>query len=123
MLETVREYAAEQLELSGDTDSLHARHSGYVRDLMATRMPELDSGADDEVEPLLAAEFGNVQAAFAWLVASRGCSRCRRVHRHRVAVPQPVPVTKPRRPGDVRGSAGDACAWGRRSGDDSSSGG
>ena len=70
MLETVREYAAERLESSGDTDSLHARHSGFVRDLMATRIPELDSGADDEVGPLLAAEFGNVQAAFAWLVDS-----------------------------------------------------
>jgi len=70
MLETVREYAAEQLESSDDSDALHARHAAFVRDLMATRIPELDAGADDEVGTLLAAEFANVQAAFAWLVDS-----------------------------------------------------
>ena len=70
MLETVREYAAERLESSGDAEALHARHAGFVRDLMAVRIPELDAGADDEVGPLLAAEFGNVQGAFAWLVDS-----------------------------------------------------
>ena len=70
MLETVREYAAEQLASSGEAQDLRARHAGYVRDLMAARVPELDAGADNEVGPLLAAEFANLQAAFAWLVAS-----------------------------------------------------
>jgi predicted ATPase/class 3 adenylate cyclase len=70
MLETVREYAAEQLKSSGESDAQHARHAAFIRDLMAARIPEVDAGTDDEVGPLLVAEFGNLQAAFAWLVDS-----------------------------------------------------
>ena len=70
MLETVREYAADRLRDAGESADMRARHAAFVRDFMAARIPTVMSGGDDEVGPTLVADFGNLQAAFAWLVES-----------------------------------------------------
>ena len=113
MLETVREYAAEQLEASGDTDSLSTPVTpGFVRDLMATRIPKLDvRSRRRSLGPCSPRSSAMCRRRLRGSSASGDAAGAAGLHRHGVAVPQPVPVTKPRRPGDVRGSAGDACAW------------
>ena len=68
MLETVREYAAEQLAASDDGVVVRARHAAWVLDLVATRAPELRTGVEEELGPALTAELGNVRAAFAWFI-------------------------------------------------------
>jgi len=70
MLETLREYAAERLDGSGDRADVLARHARHIKELMAARIPALMGGTDDEVGRALTAEAGNVQAAFDWLVES-----------------------------------------------------
>ena len=74
MLETVREYSAEQLESSGDSTALRIRHATFVREFMAARFPALAAGGDNELGRALTAEFANMQAAFGWFVASGDAS-------------------------------------------------
>ena len=68
MLETVREYAAQQLEASAELATIGARHAAWITNLVASRAMELRTGVDEELGPALTAEFGNLQAAFAWFV-------------------------------------------------------
>jgi hypothetical protein len=70
MLETVREYAAEQLAASGETADVRDRHDEFVKELMAAGIPALMASGDDALGRSLTAELGNLQAAFAWLVES-----------------------------------------------------
>jgi predicted ATPase len=69
MLETLRDYAAERLELHGEADVLAGRHADYFTALAE----EATSGAPDEdVERTrrLFAELDNFRRAREWLVAS-----------------------------------------------------
>ena len=65
MLETIREYASERLEMSGEADELRGRH--------AQRLLALSRAAGLSLEPhgkqdlgLLANELDNVRAALTW---------------------------------------------------------
>jgi len=68
MLETIREFAFEQLELSGEADDFRARHAAYVVELVenanaAMATPELTTAI-----ALVESEHGNARAALTWLI-------------------------------------------------------
>jgi predicted ATPase len=67
MLETIREFAEEQLAASGEADRIRERHAAYFatfaeRHALAELMPEAN-----RVLALLDAEHANLRAALAWL--------------------------------------------------------
>ena len=71
MLETIREYAAERLEESGEWDELRRRHAEWFLALAETAAPHLRSGtAQKEWLERLDPEHDNVRAALDWLEAS-----------------------------------------------------
>lgn len=67
MLETIREYAAERLRLSGSHRNLASQHASYFLALVGKAEPHLT--AFDQVDWLdaLALEHDNLRAALAWL--------------------------------------------------------
>jgi predicted ATPase/DNA-binding CsgD family transcriptional regulator len=66
MLETIREFAREQLETSGEAPAIRTKHAMYFLALAERQEPQLS--ATIQVEPLnrLAAEHDNVRAALVW---------------------------------------------------------
>lgn len=66
LLETLREYALEQLAVSGEEQSVRARHARYFLDLAEAAEPQL-VGADQAIWlKRLAAEQANFNAALKW---------------------------------------------------------
>ena len=66
MLETVREFAAEQLEASGELERLRDRHRDwYAKHLPAAGSEELDSLEGDRLARV-ELDLANLRAAFAW---------------------------------------------------------
>jgi predicted ATPase/transcriptional regulator with XRE-family HTH domain len=72
MLETVREYAEEQLLASGDAETVRARHRDWCLALAAAAEPAL--AGHDQLEWLarLDAERDNLRAALEWSLADEG---------------------------------------------------
>jgi predicted ATPase/DNA-binding SARP family transcriptional activator len=66
MLETIREYASERLEASGDADELRRRHAADVRALAERAEPELQGPEQALWFARLESEHANVRAALAW---------------------------------------------------------
>jgi len=66
MLETIREYALEQLEASGEADQIRRRHAEWCVALAETAEPELPRATDAGWFDLLEAELGNIRAALSW---------------------------------------------------------
>jgi predicted ATPase/class 3 adenylate cyclase len=72
MLETIREYATEHLEASGEGDDLRRRQAEHVLALAGRAAPHLRRSSTEWLERL-EAERDNVRAALSWLLdASRG---------------------------------------------------
>ena len=70
MLETLREYALEQLAKSGEADELRRRHAEYFLAQVETAEPYLD-GPDQAVWfDYLAQELDNLRAVLSWSLAS-----------------------------------------------------
>ena len=69
MLETIREYALEQLEASGEAVALGHRHAAYYRALAEAAEPELRSAQQATWGKRLEAEHHNLRAALRWCVA------------------------------------------------------
>jgi predicted ATPase len=67
MLETIRQFAREQLERSGEEPELLRRHAGAFLDLAVAAQPHLRSEAQEEWLARIDADIGNVRAALAWL--------------------------------------------------------
>lgn len=65
MLETIREYALEQLLASGELAALQRRYADYYLALVATNEPQ-STGAIDAWRRLLEPEQDNLRAALAW---------------------------------------------------------
>jgi predicted ATPase/class 3 adenylate cyclase len=65
MLETIREYAAERLELRGEADSLRRRHADYFAQLADAAEAATGSRQDVLLRPL-SAEHANLRVALAW---------------------------------------------------------
>jgi predicted ATPase len=70
MLETIREYALERLEGSGEADVMRQRHLAFFRDLAEEAEPYLRTAAQGPWLNRLEAELGNLRAALAWAVDS-----------------------------------------------------
>jgi non-specific serine/threonine protein kinase len=66
MLETVREYARERLEASGEADEIRRRHAAWFLELAETAEPELIGPAQESWLDRLEGEHPNLRAALAW---------------------------------------------------------
>jgi predicted ATPase/DNA-binding CsgD family transcriptional regulator len=68
MLETIREYALEQLVRSGDEETTRALHAAWCLDLAERVAPELTGPDEARWLDRLAAEHDNLHAALRWLL-------------------------------------------------------
>jgi predicted ATPase/transcriptional regulator with XRE-family HTH domain len=66
MLETIREYALEQLERSGEAEAVRAQHAGYCLALAERAEPELHGSRPSRWLKALDVEQDNLRAALAW---------------------------------------------------------
>jgi predicted ATPase len=66
MLETIREYAVEQLEASGEAEQLRERHARAFTELAERARDELGGPQRADWEARLEAELPNTRAALAW---------------------------------------------------------
>jgi predicted ATPase len=66
MLETVREYALERLEGSGEAERLRERHADYYLALAERAEPELEGAGQAEWLRRLGPDHDNFRAALAW---------------------------------------------------------
>ena len=75
MLETIREFALERLEATGDRDTILQRHAEYFLDLAVEAEPHLT--ADDQLEWLERCdlEHPNIRAALRWAIDRREAER------------------------------------------------
>ncbi len=74
MLESVREYALERLEASGEQDTIRKRHAQYYVDFVVrgdAALRETDESAVARWYDLLEADYDNVRAALAWIIEHR----------------------------------------------------
>lgn len=67
MLETLREYAAEQLRSSGEAEAFAGRHADYFRALAERAEVELRGHGQRETLRMLRDEQPNIRAAITWL--------------------------------------------------------
>jgi predicted ATPase/DNA-binding SARP family transcriptional activator len=67
MLETIREYAVDLLERSGEVEDIQRRHAEYCFALVERAAPTLKSAGDPVA---IMADFENLRAALRWLEAS-----------------------------------------------------
>ena len=78
-LETIREYALEQLEESGETEVTRARHTAHYLALAEAAAPAL-SGPDGLAwRARLASEHDNLRAALGWLLRRGDAARALRL--------------------------------------------
>jgi predicted ATPase len=63
MLETIREFASEQLERSGEGDEMRRRHADHYLAFAAEAAPEIERGRPRAALERLAVEHGNLRAA------------------------------------------------------------
>ena len=69
MLETLRQYAAEQLDAAGERDGAAARHAAFFRSFAETAEQGLRGRAQRATLQRLREEHPNLRAALAWLSA------------------------------------------------------
>jgi tetratricopeptide (TPR) repeat protein len=70
MLETIREYAEERLEESGESDEIRRRHAEYLIALAEASQDERMGPGQIEVWRTFRTEWDNVRAALGWTIAS-----------------------------------------------------
>jgi predicted ATPase/class 3 adenylate cyclase len=68
MLETIREYGLEQLEVSGESGTVRERHATYFASVAEALRPHLYGPDQGRVMGQLEAEQGNMRAALAWAI-------------------------------------------------------
>ncbi|MEP7032906.1 MAG: tetratricopeptide repeat protein [Actinomycetota bacterium] len=70
MLETIREFAGEQLDASGERDVIQQSHAAYFADLAERAEPQLISPEQHIWLDRINTDFDNLRAAFTWLAAA-----------------------------------------------------
>ena len=85
MLETIREFAAEQLEASGEADELRSRHALYFLERAETGPVGLDPGWEERLRPMRP-ELDNLRAAIDWATGAGARARAAARGRARDAV-------------------------------------
>jgi predicted ATPase len=78
MLETIREFASERLQASGEEPELQRRHAEYIAELaipLGVRARRSDLPATNRLE----AEHNNARAAFDWALAHKDFKLCERL--------------------------------------------
>ena len=75
MLETVREFAAERLDESGEADTLRARHGDYFRALAEMATPLLHGAQQRQWLDRLQREEPNLRAVLDWSLRDRSSER------------------------------------------------
>jgi non-specific serine/threonine protein kinase len=68
MLETIREYAREQLDTSGEAEETRRRHAIFYLEIGETMAARLDGAVMAETLTQLSTELPNVRAALAWSI-------------------------------------------------------
>jgi predicted ATPase/DNA-binding XRE family transcriptional regulator len=68
MLETIRAYGLERLEVSGEGEEIRERHAYYYVALAERATPELEGGGQVAWLERLESEHDNIRAALAWLL-------------------------------------------------------
>jgi predicted ATPase len=66
MLETIREYAAERLDASGEAGELKARHAEYYTSMAEACANVIMDPARDDMLDRLDRELGNLRAVISW---------------------------------------------------------
>jgi predicted ATPase len=66
MLETIRQYALERLEQTGDLDDTRRKHAEHYAAFAERAREQLDGPAHLTALDLLEAEHDNLRAALAW---------------------------------------------------------
>ena len=81
MLETIRQFAEEQLVASGEADEMRTAHARYFAGREADILALWDSPRQREAYDWFTAELANLRTAFRW-AADHGDLDDRRHHRH-----------------------------------------
>jgi predicted ATPase/DNA-binding CsgD family transcriptional regulator len=71
MLETVREYAREKLQQSGEEAALQARHALYIMRLAEEAEPHLTGSKQKEWLETLEGEYDNIRTALRWATEAK----------------------------------------------------
>ena len=71
MLETIREYAVERLQSSGEAEALHRAHALYYLVLAEATQPEASAYMLEEWITVLEREHDNLRAALRWAIRHR----------------------------------------------------
>jgi predicted ATPase/class 3 adenylate cyclase len=82
LLETLRQYGEDQLELRGETVLMRDRHAAYVGDLIAELDMLIRGPRQVEGEEGMAIEWDNVRAAHLWSLANRDVDLAERLAEH-----------------------------------------
>jgi DNA-binding CsgD family transcriptional regulator/Tfp pilus assembly protein PilF len=69
MLETVREFALEQLRLAGEQDAVSAAHAAFYLDFITRAQPALWAASSKELLDGIETEHDNLRAALTWSLA------------------------------------------------------
>lgn len=72
LLETIREFALEQLSLSGELDRSRERHAAYFLQLAEQAEERLTKSGDAAWLDLIGVEYDNLRTAFEWMIANPG---------------------------------------------------
>jgi predicted ATPase/DNA-binding CsgD family transcriptional regulator len=77
LLETIREYALERLEASGETEALRRQHATFFLALAEEAFPKMNSAEQSIWLKRLEADHDNLRAAMQWLVEQEGTEQRR----------------------------------------------
>ena len=77
MLETIREYALERLDETGDGEHRRRRHAQHYLDVVTVENERWAGGEEVESLAALGAEVANIQASLAWGLDEEGVDRAR----------------------------------------------